>query len=111
MAPVVVSRETGEIAARAVPCLDRPQGSAHGRLGRRDIRALEDLATVPGGAQHREQVAIESPVACNFPGEDEEDAQSKEDRVRAGRASELEAEVHDRSEESGETNQRANQET
>src|ERR1700730_8758954 len=53
------------------------------------------LRRLPGSAEDREQVAVESDVPGGLPGEDEHDGEDEQDRVAAGTPSEHEVHVHD----------------
>src|SRR5438034_2597572 len=65
------------------------------------------LRCLPGGAEEREQEAVESEIPGGLPGEDEHDGQNEQDRVTAGAASEHEVHVHEGASDGGDAHERS----
>src|SRR5919201_5015456 len=80
------------------------------RRDRRLAHADVDLRGLPRRTEDREEVAVESDVARGLPGEDQEDAEAEQDRVRAGAAREHEVQVHERAADRGDADERTEDE-
>ena len=62
-------------------------------------------AASPGSAKHRQEVAVDAVVASDTPGQDQEEGQHAQDRVRAYSTSHHEVQVHKEAEEASNTGQ------